>query len=172
MRRKRKRKRFELLSNKDLDNQISFRDKANLRLITVFKSVANILYKDTLKNPWKMFFYCGPVPGGGWTIGALTCAFYATGITESGRQHCKNFVNSLADPINYKLYSNFMQASDDGKVSVLFKPLKRHLKDQAKAHCYNNIEVQVRKMCDGRFKSRIEKRLRKRISKGELVLVA
>ena len=164
-------RRLKLSSNDDLGKGLNYRDKAGLRLVTIFKSIAGVLYEDTLSNPWKMFFYCGPVPGGGWTVGLLTCMFYLSGVSMTGRHHRKNFFNACAAPVNYKLYTDFMSASGKG-IKTHFQPLRKHMKAQAVAYGLNRLEGQVRKMPEGWVKSRIEPRLRKKIFKGELVLAS
>jgi hypothetical protein len=159
--------RLKLVDNDFIADRLSKRNKTKLKLIQIFKSVACILYKDLMANPWKLMFYSGPIPGGGTICGTLTALFYMTGITHTGRKYRADFMNACQNPVNYKLYTDFMDVGLDG-IDLKTPQLIKFMRKQGVAHLYNTLDQKLSTMREGCVKKFIRSKVRKFISKGEL----
>jgi len=162
--------RLKLANNDFIRDRLLRSDKAKLKLVQIFKSVATILYKDLMSNPWKLIFYMGPIPGGATTCGTLTALFHMCGITAKGREYRNDFLHACKNPINYKLYIDFM-GMDKNHINVDTSRLVSFLKDQGKAHVLNNIYTKTADMKDGCLKNIVRRKIRKYVSKGELTVI-
>ncbi len=159
--------RLKLADNGFIASRLSKRNKVKLRLIQIFKSVACVLYKDLMANPWKLMFYSGPIPGGGTTCATLTALFYMTGITQTGRTYRADFMNACRNPVNYKLYTDFMDMNPDG-IHLRTSQLIKFMRKQGMAHLYNTMDQKLSTMSETCVKKFIRAKVRKFISKGEL----
>jgi len=160
-----------LLDNDFFTANLSDRDKRKLRLLTIFKAVASVLHRDMQDHPWKLIAYAEPLIGLGTLTAIGTGLWIAAGLSETARTHRNTIADSFSRSVDYRLYRNFM-CVDHGTLTVQMSYVWRHYRQQGLSFMLNDLEQNVRKMKEGRAKAMIQKALRKKISKGEIVVVS
>ena len=159
---------FGSAANDYFDKTLTNGAKRQLRLLHVFKAAADIVKTDLRRNRLKLIcFSTFPT-----TTAVASLAFIASGLTATSRQYRRQLSESFKEPVNYKLYSDFMSARFEGNYDLDTKKLYRHMLAQRRALMMQNLYVMTQRYPTGVAGAWFGRQLRKRMVKGELALVS
>lgn len=168
------REKLRLKDNKDLEKMISPRGRFQLRLVRVFRAIAQIAYEDMMVHPWKIPPYVFPSAGVGTATVALTTLYYSLSPTKKSREYRKRIKNAFFGDVNYKLYIDFMDVNVGKEYPLIVKTgdMMRHYRDQALVIAFDGLNKQLNRLPSTQLRRAVQVRLKKKLSKGELVPVA
>jgi len=152
---------------KEFERLLSHKGKKQLRVVHIFKNAAQVIYKDVQNNKFKLLCLTSfPT-----TTMVATLAFIALGVTAQSRDYRKQLIQSVKEPVPYKLYTDFLSANFEGYYDIDTKKLRNHMIAQGRCHLIQDVFTNVACFPNGWIKTKIQKNLKKRMTKGELTLV-